>query len=301
MIVKRGHPLKVSLETPVASVQIQASRFSSIGQIAKIFPNRAELTALNQSSSITVEHGLSRDASRDLEKEAVLRARERETSFLLHDLETNMYTLVHPTLAHGDPAAFPIEISSLEGGPEIRILSPYESDKSSLISLELATKQLTITSDSIGLPSIYIMDTLLSAMLCLLLHLQLTTLILEPHFSMPPSEPDASLAFEPPPTSPFRDSPTQKRSNKESSRTWLSLRSRHVNDIETQERLWTDTQLDLSHFYPFTLEDQSLSHGTRVCLKLLYWCFEALVWIGGSFVGILAAGIVSMGSRMTSP
>ena len=301
MVVTRGHPLNVNLEMMVTSIQLLSPISSLAGRVAEIFPRNAEVKALDQSSSIAIEHGLPRSASKDLEKEAVVRARERETSVLLHDAETDKYTLVHPTLAHGDPAAFPIEMFPLERPSTIHITSPYESDKSLLVAINLATKRLEISSGLIAeLPSVYAVDTLVSASLCLLLHLQRSKSFLEPYFLDLPPRPAASIAFEPPPSSAFNDSSTRKQREQQNSTTWLSIRAKHTPDVEVMEKVWTDSQLDLSRFYPFAAEDQRLSQGTRLCLKLLYLCFEALVWITGSFVGIVAAGIVKIGSRVTT-
>ena len=108
--------------------------------------------------------------------------------------------------------------------------------------------------------------------------------------------PAASTMFDPPPRSSLINLPRGRGNKIQRNRVWPSLRRRKVPDIELQEKMWTGAQLNLSHFYPFASEDQRLSQGTRVCLKLLYWCFEAFVWTMGSFVGILAAGIVSVGS-----
>ena len=272
---------------------------ASTGQVATIFPRRAEITALDHSSSIATEHSLPRGASNDLEEEAIARAKEREKSSVLFDLESDTYTLVHPTLAHGDPAAFPIEMCPQKEPSVICILSPHESDKSILLALDLATKHLEINSRLIAeLPSAYAMDTLISAMLCLVLHLQRSMSLLESHFPYLPPRSAAYTTFDPPPRFSSLSLPLRGNTRRQKSRVWLSLRAMRTPDLELQEKTWTDAQVNLSRFYPFASEDQSLSRGTRICLKLLYWCFEVLVWTIGSFVGILAAGIVSIGSRV---
>ena len=284
----------------VSLIQLLQPTKSLTGQVATIFPWRAEIMALDQSSSIAVEHSLPRSASNDLEKESIARARERETLSVLYDSESNTYTLVHPTLAHGDPAAFPIELCPQDKPTLIRILSPYESDKSILLALDLVTTHLEINSQSIaGLPSVYAMDTLISAMLCLLIRLHRSTSLLECHFPYLPHRPAASIKFDPPPRSSLFSPPLSGDIKGHKSKAWTRLRARKASDLELQEKTWTNAQLDLSHFYPFASEDESLSQGTRMCLKLLYWCFEALVWTMGSFfVRILAAGIVSIGSHL---
>lgn len=45
----------------------------------------------------------------------------------------------------------------------------------------------------------------------------------------------------------------------------------------------------------FSINDESLSKTTRAVLKLLYWIFDAIFWVMGLLVQLLAAGVVGAG------
>ena len=58
----------------------------------------------------------------------------------------------------------------------------------------------------------------------------------------------------------------------------------------------SNTGVDLSKFQAFDLKDPDLGSGTKAALRILYWAFSVIVWILGVITGVLAAGVVALGS-----
>ncbi|KAL8648346.1 MAG: hypothetical protein Q9210_005040, partial [Variospora velana] len=97
--------------------------------------------AIDESSSVAVEHRLDRKASIALQTEAIERASRHEASSLLWDSESQKYYLIHPTLLEdAGPAAFPIEVTSHQGMPRaIKILAPGNSPTVPILELSFET------------------------------------------------------------------------------------------------------------------------------------------------------------------
>ncbi|MCJ1307416.1 hypothetical protein MMC25_001062 [Agyrium rufum] len=327
LLITRTHPLNptlsIKITTPILSPPVPKKRTHSQETLAAIFPNLAELTALDQASTIAIEHSLPRSTSSSLEAEALNRAHERETAYLLHDPSSDDYAVYHPTLSNGDPALFPITITKLPQ-MEMRILLPHHAhtpkpdqddeeyeDEQTLIRLSLATRSLDIYAERISaLPSTYALDTLISSMLCLLLHLHKMDRVLSDAFPYLPNVSATTLTFEPPPTYASRKgassssttlSPRLGKGKEKGGKmlgTWFG-QVKDANKGNVQEKVWdpamAEKGVDLSGFHPYDASDERLSKGTRMSLAVLYWFFELLVWILGAGVGIVAAGIVGLG------
>lgn len=275
--------------------------------VASIFPKLAELMALDQSSSIAVAHKLTRQASTELQAEALARAVENEASSLLYDTDSDAYYLTHPTLsANQTPATFPISITPSASSPStISILTPDKDNATPLLTLSLPSLTLTLdTAPITALPSLYTLDTLLSALLTLLLHL---------HRSSPPSENilPTTPFYPPPPTTLSHPSLRLNRSKTKSStkprafpsifpsKTSKSTTLALYNSPPTTTTTDTDTDTADSStiiFHPLIPPtDPTLTPAQRTVLRTLYWSFGLLVWIQGVVVNLLAAGVVGVG------
>ncbi len=259
--------------------------------------------ALDQSSSIAVAHKLTRQASTELQAEALARAVENEASSLLYDTDSNAYYLIHPTLsANQTPTTFPISITPSASSPStISILAPDKDNATPLLALSLPSLTLTLdTAPITALPSLYTLDTLLSALLTLLLHL---------HRSSPPSEDilPTTPFYPPPPTTLSHPSLRLNRSKTKSStkpRAFPSIfpsKSSKSTTLALYNSPPTTTDTDTTDsntikFHPLIPPtDPTLTPAQRTVLRTLYWSFGLLVWIQGVVVNLLAAGVVGVG------
>lgn len=324
-VALRTHPLhptptisicETTLSTPTATSPL----------LATIFPKLAELMAVDQSSSISVNHRLDRQASSELQAEAISRAQQNEASNLVWDSDSGRYFLIHPTLLDNASTTFPIEITPSALSPErITIAAPETNGATPLLALDLPSKTLTIHSGPItALPSLYTLDTLVTALLTLLLHLHRSssapaatvardTKITPPSFPTPPTL--LTLASRP------------TRSKKRTLSTWSKSvfssfqrnNSQNQNqdvDLEagprTGDSTLTDTEMVIQtknertkmeregeHDWSFqplvNADDESLPAATRAVLRTLYWGFQVFVWVLGVGINLIAAGIVGMG------
>lgn len=274
--------------------------------------------ALDQSSSVAVAHRLDRKASADLQVEAIARAQEQETSILLWDDSSNKYCLMHPTLLDQTATTLAIEIIPSPSNPsKITIFAP--ETHTPLLTLSLQNLTLTLHTRAINaLPSLYILDTLMTTLLTLLLHLHRACA--RPSTQAIQSAPSTPM-FPPPPTLAHQDSRSSLRSQRRrstsrisvfrSNRSVKSARSLHSasayeQDIELQMLpavpATGEVVVDGRHQPPkpiFSTDDESLPKATRTVLKLLYWVFEVVFWIMGVVAHILAAGVVGAGKLIT--
>jgi len=278
--------------------------------VATIFPKLAELMALDQSSSVAVSHRLDRQASAELQAEALARAQQNEASSLLWDSDSGKYFLIHPTLLDNTSTGFPIEITPSPLNPEKIIISAPETDASTpLLTLVLPSRTLTIHTTAItAMPSLYTLDTLLSALLALLLHLHRSS-------SVPalPSTQKADViapSFPPPPTllsSSARPARTKGRTLSTWCRSTFSSSTAHLPQHPQDEEVGGVMTVTATHtasnnterawtFKPMIdADDESLPAATRGIVRTLYWSFEVWIWAMGLFVNLLAVGVVGAG------
>ena len=301
--ISRTHP-----SSPQPTIQICETVLSTPSTtsplVATIFPKLAELMAVDQSSSIAVSHRLDRQASAELQNEAVGRAQQNEASSLLWDSDSGKYFLIHPTLLDNASTNFPIEITPSASSPERIVISAPETDASTpLLTLALASRALTIHTTAItALPSLYTLDTLLSALFCLLLHLHRSSSTV----AMPNTQRSDLIvpAFPPPPTI-VSSSARSARRKKGSLSTWyksnLASSSTHLHEQELDEEagLGRQSSKDLESEWGYKpmidADDESLPAPTRAVLRTIYWGFEVLIWMLGLFVNLIAAGVVGAG------
>jgi len=274
--------------------------------------------ALDQSSSIAVAHKLDRKASADLQKEAIARAQEQEASMLLWDDSSNKYCLMHPSLLDQSATTLAIEITPTPSNPsKITIFAP--ETHTPLLTLSLQNLTLILHTSAItALPSLYILDTVMTTLLTLLLHLHRSCAT--PSTQATQSAPTTSM-FPPPPTHAHKDSNSSLRNQRHRSTSRLSTfrstksvksaRSLHSasayeQDIELQSLpaapVTGEVAVGGRHQHPkqiFSTDDESLPKATRAVLKLLYWVFEVVFWIMGVVVHVLAAGVVGAGKLIT--
>ena len=292
---------------------------SSSPLIATIFPKLAELMAIDKSSTVAVEHGLARQACNDLQTEAIEQAHRQEASSLLWDSESQKYYLIHPTLLEdGSPVAFPIEVASNQGTPrEIKILAP----NSTLPALELSfeTLALDVHMEVIkSYPSLYLLDTLLSTTLVLLLHLHRSRSS-SPSLRPTSPTPTALPFFEPPPTkpSPLKAKPKKARPLTSWSKSFFTRPQSQSNEKKRRPSRGEDPEsatittvqgspdpsssltVKLPHppthkFQIVDPADEKLPRTTRAILKVLYWGFECLIWALGVLVNLLAMCVVGL-------
>lgn len=315
--ISRSHPTNDTTTIQVNNTALQRPN-SSTAVIATIFPKLAELMAIDKSSSVAVEHRLDRKDCTALQTEAVDRAHHQEASNLLWDSESQKYYLIHPTLLEDDsPAAFPIEVFSSAGTPqEVKFLAP--SSTSPLLVLSFETLLLNINANAISsYSSLYLLDTLLSATLVLLLHLHRSR---SSPYVRPASPATSTIPFfEPPPTFP---SPLQsKKARKERrltswSKSFFTRDRKRDSDrsgvdeeaatvITIQDSPSSDQSITTKLPYPpkssFQIidpADESLPRTTRAVIKILYWGFECLIWALGVLVNLLAMMVIGLGKLM---
>ncbi|KAL8657977.1 MAG: hypothetical protein Q9226_001387 [Calogaya cf. arnoldii] len=313
--ITRSHPTNCTTTTQISSPTLQTPSLCS-PLITTIFPKLAELMAIDKSSTVAVEHGLDRQACTDLQTEAIEQAHRQEASSLLWDTESQKYYLIHPTLLDdGSPTAFPIEVVSSGGTPrEIKIMAP----NSTLPALELSfeTLALDIHMDvTKSYSSFYLLDTLLSTALVLLLHLHRSRASSP---SLRPTSPTFSALpfFEPPPTKP---SPLKAKAKKARPLTSWSKsfftrpqsqstekRKSSKNDDPETATITVQGSPDPSSLtaklpHPPTQEfqmvdpaNEKLPRTTRAVLRVLYWGFECLIWALGVLVNLLAMCVVGL-------
>lgn len=298
----------------------------------------AELMALDQSSTVAVTYKLDRATSGELQAEALVRAQAREGCNLFWDDDSGKYYLVHPTLHGGDPTTFEFAVEHDARTRElshIRILAPAATSplslcptttrRAPLLTLSLPTLSLTLNAPLIAaLPSLYILDSLLSALLTLLLHLHRSASSDPPipNPSIPESYPRSvhsrrhdsllssttTMRFAPPPTSAtIAGKRKTKKSRAAGSIFGKSRRSSAATNTNTHH-LYPDADIELGALAPsptqnplppfkptFNLDDARLPKPTRAALRLLYVAFAALVWVLGLLVNVAAAGVVAVG------
>ncbi|KAL8874563.1 MAG: hypothetical protein Q9174_000090, partial [Haloplaca sp. 1 TL-2023] len=299
LAVSRTHPTHHSTEMRVCTPALPTPD-SSDALVVPIFPQLAELMAIDKSSTLAVEHGLDRHAGADLQSEAIERAYRQEASSLLWDNESQKYYLIHPKLLDDEsPAVFTIEVHCSSGSPrEINILAPTSS--TTLISLSFETRRIVIGAQAItAFSSLYLLDTLLSATLVLMLHLHRS----RTSQPLPRTSPAfAAPVFEPPPTIPLPLRPTTRTERRLTS--WsksffsrsLSPSTEHKNrrkvrdkDVESATTITLRGSPDqsvtaklphppTSTFKLIDGRDERLPRSTRAVLRVLYWGFECLVW-----------------------
>ncbi|CAO1596725.1 hypothetical protein XANCAGTX0491_000557 [Xanthoria calcicola] len=316
--ISRSHPTKSTPTMQISSPTLQTPNSSS-PLIATIFPKLAELMAIDKSSTVAVEHGLDRQACTDLQTEAIEQAHRQEASSLLWDSESQKYYLIHPTLLEdGSPAAFPIEVASNRGTPrEIKILAP----NSTLPALELSfeTLALDVHMEVIkSYPSLYLLDTLLSTTLVLLLHLHRSRSS-SPSLRPTSPAPTALPFFEPPPTkpSPLKAKPKKTRPLTSWSKSFFTRPQSQSNEKKrkpsreedpesatittVQGSLDPSSSLTAKLPHPPTHKfqivdpaDEKLPRTTRAILKVLYWGFECLIWALGVLFNLLAMCVVGL-------
>ncbi|KAI4272457.1 MAG: hypothetical protein L6R38_006592 [Xanthoria sp. 2 TBL-2021] len=315
--ISRSHPTNSTTTMQISSPTLQTPNLSS-PLIATIFPKLAELMAIDKSSTVAVEHGLDRQTCTDLQIKAIEQAHRQEASSLLWDGESQKYYLIHPTLLEdGSPAAFPIEVASTGGTPrEIKILAP----NSPLPALELSfeTLALDIHMEIMrSYSSLYLIDTLLSTALVLLLHFHRTRSS-SPSLRPTSPAPSALPFFEPPPTtpSPLKAKPKKVRPLTSWSKSFFTRQKSESQSTEKRKLSRDDDQEsatitvqgspDLSSVtaklpHPPTHKfqivdpaDDKLPRTTRAVLRVLYWGFECLIWALGVLVNLLAMCVVGL-------
>ena len=274
--------------------------------------------ALDQSSNVAVAHKLDRTASAELQNEAIQRAQEQEASMLLWDDSSNKYCLMHPTLLDSAATTLPITIIPHSSSPQkITIYAPETHEP--LLELSIQTLNLTIHASTItALPSLYILDSLMTSLLTLLLHLHRSCAT--PTVTQPATFEQTPM-FPPPPTLAHMDSRSslrRKRANSRfsafrSTKSVKSVRSArsmhsvsaHDQDIEMQSLPPMPRSQEVAgtkHGAPkpiFSTDDESLPKTTRAVLKLLYWIFEMIFWFMNVMVQFLAAAVVGVGKLVT--
>lgn len=354
----RTHPSQTATQIPICVSELSTpSRQDPL--LCSIFPKLAGLMALDQSSTVAVDRKINRSASDVLQNEAITQAQDCEASLLLWDADSNRYCIMHPTLLDNSATSLPITITPNPSAPTLIIISAPETE-TPLLTLDLQALTLKLHTHPItALPSLYILDTLVIAILTLLLHLHrscATPRAIQPAtFAQgeenQEAEASAALYFPPPPPSLHSNrSRSQLRQPKRSARERSQSRGRpslfrsapsiagttrthsalasptpwannastahysatisspspyghHSRDIElgdlsTPADGTSPSLANIKQKPPkqlFSVDDESLSSGTRTVLRCLYWGFEMVYWVLGVMVQILAAGVVAGG------
>lgn len=306
--ISRTHP-----SNPQPTIQICETVLSvpttTAPLVATIFPKLAELMALDQSSSVAVSHRLERQASAELQAEALARAQQNDSSSLLWDSDSGKYFLVHPTLLDNTSTSFPIDITPSPLSPEKIVISAPETDASApLLTLALPVRTLTIHTTAItAMPSLYTLDTLLSALLALLLHLHRSSSV--PTLPSIRKVDVTAPTFPPPPTllsSSARPARTKGRTLSTWCRSTFSSSTaripQHPQDeaagamtVTTTRAASNDTERTWIFKPMINAEDENLPTATKGILRTLYWSFEVWIWVMGLFINLLAAGVVGAG------
>ena len=285
--------------------------------------------ALDQSSTIAVDHRLDRQASRELQNEALAHAYRQEASSLFWDSDSSKFYLRHPTLlCDNTPATFRIESTQLG----IRIFAPEPPIQAPNPILTLSFEDLNITIHIrllSQLPSLYMLDTLLSTLLTILLHIHRTSTSTSP-FKV--ATPIPSPSYPPAPSLDPQSSPHFLQSEsplpagrwtllnliglKKPKTRLLAQKKNEVRDEESvpehsssahSASIKSPRQAKSGKFHlpgcpsvpKETFEileppDEKLPRTTRAALKLLCWAFGATVWVVGVGFRVLCAFIVAL-------
>lgn len=286
--------------------------------------------ALDQSSTIAVDHRLDRQASRELQNEALARAYQQEASSLFWDSDSSKFYLRHPTLlCDNTPATFRIESTQL--GIKIFAPEPPIQAPNPILTLSFEDLNITIHIRLLSqLPSLYMLDTLLATLLTILLHIHRTSTSPSPLIV---AAPIPSPSYPPPPTLDPHSSDHFHQSDSPLPKgpwTFLNLIglkkpktrlfSRKKNEVRDEESVTgnsspahsastkTPRQGKSGKFHlsgpPLapkeTFEileppDEKLPRITRAVLKLLYWAFAATVWAVGVGFRVLCTFVVALG------
>lgn len=286
--------------------------------------------ALDQSSTIAVDHRLDRQASSELQNEALARAYQQEASSLFWDSDSSKFYLRHPTLlCDNTPATFRIESTQLG----IKIFPPEPPIQAPTPILTLCFEDLKITIDILLLcqiPSLYSLDTLLATLLTILLHihrtspsspLKVATPIPSPSYPPPPSlHPNPSPHFrqseQPTPASPWKlltligfkkpkiGFPFARKKKEVRDEESVLEHSSPKHPISTKSARKVKSG---KHHFPGHLTtpentfeileppDEKLPRTTRAVLRLLYWAFAATVWAVGVGIRVFCAFVVALG------
>ena len=319
----RTHPMN-----PTPTIQICDPTYTTptvdSPLMALLFPKLAELMAIDQSSSIASTHRLERQAAAELQSEAVMRAQANEGSSLLWDSDSERYFLVHPTLLDGTSTTFSIDIvrdEEVQIIKEISILAPETDSTVKLVVLDVESRTLRVNALPVScLPSLYTLDTLVSALLILILHLHRSSNALQTSFNDQIHPLNTPTPFFPPPptTASARTSRAiSRRPTRSTMMPWHSksrATTRHSNDHYDEEAAIGpssnvvatvsgnpkqgegEVALIVQPFQPLIdVDDEKLPKGTRIVVKGIYWTFEVFIWVLGLFVNLLAAGVVGVG------
>ena len=245
---------------------------------------------------------------------------------LLWDCDSGRFCLLHPSLLDGTATTMRIEIVPNPTNPErITIFAPETGTP--LIELEMRTLSLHIHANPIrALPSLYLLDTLVIAMLTLLLHLH--RLCANPSIRHSPPQPEENSIYFPPPP-PSLHSNASKRDLRRQQRT----ESRHsafrsVRSAKSSRSLTSayatdgnDKDIELGVLDPETghakddaglkiekqkapkgiidCDDPGLPKGTRAALRFLYWIFRVVYWVMGTLFQLFALAVVGLGKFVT--
>ena len=252
---------------------------------------------------------------------------------LLWDCDSGRFCLLHPTLLDNNTTVMRISITPNPTSPErITIFAP--ETETPLLSLDIATLALTIHTPAIAaLPSLYILDTLVTALLTLLLHLHRLCAYPSSRHTTPPLDHPHHLHTNDPEREPLPFfPPPPKLTTKRPSSAFRSLRSqKSTRSIAASSTAYdADKDIELGVLDPetgkqqqnggwfghgknknkgvegkgekvkppkglFDERDTSLPAGTRAALRFLYWGFEVLFWVLGALVQVLSAVVVGVG------
>jgi hypothetical protein len=260
VVITRTHPLNPATEITVMTPTLSNPTTTS-PVLATLFPNLAELLAIDTASNIAAEHQLPRQDGIKLQTEALDRARRTEAGSLLWDSDSATYyiaipSLIAPSGAETTPNALPLEITP---GQSIRMLNlssePILTLDLTNNTLNLQTRYITALSSSL-----YTLDILVSALMTLLLHLHRHTAILAPpSIPAPRFDPPPRSARNSPRTGTLRVFPSTKPKTAKTPSRWLSLRSRTSTPTQT---LVPPTPLPMVHLAnsptPSTLFEKDL-------------------------------------------
>ncbi|KAL9127760.1 MAG: hypothetical protein Q9217_003418 [Psora testacea] len=323
----RIHPQDPRTKIPICtSTFSQPTRQNPL--ITSIFPKLAGLMAVDQSSSLAVARKLDRQASQLVQAEAIAQAQEREGSLLLWDCDSGRFCLMHPTLLDNAATTIRIEISPNPASPETIIFFAPETEMP-LLSLSMQDLTLTLRTAAIrALPSLYILDTLITALLTLLLHLHRSCADPSTPYAVKQQQEqqddiESTLYFPPPPPSlhskaskrdlrrqrtqsrfPTFRSPRSVKSTKSLVSSYDADRDIELGKLESNTGHAVDNAVGGKSKQQrpkgvFDANDPSLPKGTRAVLKFLYWIFEVVYWILGVMVQILVAIVVGIGKFVT--
>lgn len=320
----RIHPTDHRTKIPICSTVLnQPSRQDPL--IASIFPKLAGLLALDQSSTAAIGRRLDRQASALLQAEAIRQSQEREASMLLWDCDSGRFCLLHPSLLDGTATTMRIEIVPNTINPErITIFAPETGTP--LVELEMRTLSLQIHTNPIrALPSLYLLDTLVIALLTLLLHLH--RLCANPSIRHSPPQPEESSIYFPPPP-PSLHSNASKRDLRRQRAESRHSTFRSIRSVKSSRSLTStvaadgnDKDIELGNLDPQTghakeeegfkiekkkapkgiidCDDPGLPKGTRAALRFLYWIFQVVYWIMGALFQLFALAVVGLGKFVT--